>query len=106
MVKVISITNQKGGTGKTTLSAILAYGLNLLNKRVLLIDLDPQAHLSSFFVKVSELDKFQESFHLARGDRFKIVKINNKLGLIPSRLSYIIAAYRGEMPSGDPFAID
>ena len=43
MCKVITITNQKGGTGKTTTSLFLAYGLAERGKHVLVVDLDQQA---------------------------------------------------------------
>jgi len=46
MSKVISISNHKGGVGKTTSTINIGAGLNKLGKKILLIDLDPQANLS------------------------------------------------------------
>lgn len=55
-VQVISVTNFKGGSGKTTSAVHLAQYLALTGHRVLAIDLDPQASLSALFGYQPELD--------------------------------------------------
>ncbi|MCB1778789.1 MAG: ParA family protein [Candidatus Competibacteraceae bacterium] len=53
-MKTISIINYKGGVGKTTISANLAAELAFRGKKILAIDLDPQASLTFSFFKVDE----------------------------------------------------
>jgi cellulose biosynthesis protein BcsQ len=59
-MKIISIFNNKGGVGKTTLTYHLAHALALMGKRVLMIDSDPQCNLTIYGVETEELHKIWE----------------------------------------------
>ncbi len=97
--RILSFSNLKGGVGKTSIAANVAYNLALLNKRTLLVDMDSQANTSRYFANryfVGEsikniFDKMtrKESVDKETVRRY-IVPIafeNAKLDLLPSELS-------------------
>ena len=59
-MKIISVFNNKGGVGKSTLCFHLAHALVSLGKRVLLIDTDPQCNLSLYGLTPEQLDVLWE----------------------------------------------
>ena len=84
-MKVITVTNQKGGTTKTSTALYLTYGLANRGKHVLLIDLDQQAD-ASFSMHVAydlEATTFQV---LTRKKKLEdiIVKVNDAIDLAPA----------------------
>jgi len=57
MAQIISVINHKGGVGKTTSVANIGAGLQAMGKRVLMIDIDPQANLTRHFGLQKTSDK-------------------------------------------------
>ncbi|MGI9013074.1 MAG: ParA family protein [Phycisphaerales bacterium] len=97
-VRAIAMMNQKGGVGKTTTTVNLGAALAELGERVLLVDLDPQSHLSLHLG--CELDPDQPTAYdllldpeCATAD--VVVNISPNLDLIPAEVD--LAAAEGEL---------
>jgi len=97
MSKVISISNHKGGVGKTTSAINIGAGLNKLGKKVLLIDLDPQANLSQ---SLGIIEPERNIYGALRGEyKLQPIEILKGLDVIPSTLD--LSGAEVEM-SGEP----
>lgn len=87
-MRTIALANQKGGVGKTTTAVNLASGLARLGRRVLLIDLDPQANATvSFGLLPHTLQKTSYALLMGKlGPEEAMIDVEPGLRLIPSNL--------------------
>lgn len=88
--RVLVLANQKGGVGKTTSALNLAYGLSADGRRVLLVDLDPQATATVGLLADGALEAYRQGRTTAhvilQGREFKdcILSKRNEMGRLPA----------------------
>lgn len=96
MGKIIAVTNQKGGVGKTTSTFNIAAGLSTAGKKVLVVDMDPQGHLTRAMGYIPEqientiADAFSALIRIDPIDKKDIEELiikRNDLDLIPANIS-------------------
>ncbi|AHH07684.1 Atpase, para family protein (plasmid) [Borrelia crocidurae DOU] len=87
--EIITISNIKGGVGKSVLTIIFSYILKDIGKKVLIVDLDPQNSLTSYFIKsiknleVNNIYEFLKENVDLNFDKY-LNRINDNICLIPS----------------------
>ena len=97
-MQIISVINQKGGVGKTTTVINLAAGLTHLNKKILVIDLDPQGNATTG-LGLSNVDNSSDTIYGVLNGTREINEIIKKtqfenLDIITSNVDFFASSNR------------
>src|SRR5689334_11579185 len=92
-MRIIALINQKGGVGKTTTTVNLGAALAEMGKRVCLVDMDPQAHLTINYGVEPNADICSLYNVLVDGASFleAIFKVDDNIALVPSSIDLAAA---------------
>ncbi len=92
MQKIIAIVNHKGGVGKSTTTHNLGRALAIMGKKVLIIDNDPQANLTTATGTAAPVKSIYSA--LCEDEPLPIHAVTENLDLVPSELEYTKAEYK------------
>ncbi|QPK64191.1 ParA family protein [Methylomonas sp. LL1] len=102
--RIVAVLNQKGGVGKTTTSVNLTHALARLGKKITVIDLDPQSHLSVALGVVSRQQSGIDQVMLGQSSLTQqLIPVRENLNLVPAgpRLQEIEQLNQGGSHRGD-----
>ncbi len=85
-MRKIALVNQKGGVGKTTTAVNLSAAIARLDRKVLLVDLDPQSNATISLGVLPHEQKENTSYALLNGAPVNPIKLSDNLHLIPSSI--------------------